>query len=277
LSTTNTITSSASTGSAAVAGNTKAGSATSGNASTKVTVFNLTGNQVIGANALLVFVNVSGKWVGVLMNAPAGATAAAFGSGITGNTINDAVISAANDSAINNNITLAAKSGDATVADNTSAGNANTGNANTAANLLNINNAGFNLSGWFGVLFIKIFGDWYGSFGVYHPPVSTSGGSPKPDRHTQAPAEPRPVFRFVPTAAHAPAPASIDTISKIGQNLSDTSGKVLGDISQAAQTPVVQPADANRLQMLGGILLALGLLALATERVISARHTSGQA
>ncbi len=73
-----------------VSNNTSAGSATSGNTSTAVTLFNLTGNEIIGNNALLVFVNVPGKWVGVIMNAPSGATAAALGNDISQNVNNNA-------------------------------------------------------------------------------------------------------------------------------------------------------------------------------------------
>ena len=272
LSTTNNITSSATSGSADVSHNTTAGNATSGNASTKVTVFNLTGSQIIGANCLLVFVNVSGKWVGVIMNAPVGTTAAALGSGITGNTVNDAAINAATNDSITNNINLAAASGDATVDGNTTAGNATSGNANTAVNLLNLNNSQFDLSGWFGVLFINIFGNWYGSFGTYTPPVAASGG-PKPSHHATGGSQ---TFQFVPTSSTTTAAETTDTLSSLRDQVAHTTGDVLGSVGNKLTNPPM-PASTNtnsRFQTIGGILLAIGLVSLAAERTITARNAA---
>src|SRR5204863_60998 len=84
--------------------------ATSGNASTGVRVFNLTGRQIIDSNALLVFINVAGQWVGFLMDASqTGATAAAIGGGVTQNCVscggsgnNNTNINATNIGTINN-------------------------------------------------------------------------------------------------------------------------------------------------------------------------------
>mgnify|MGYP000869349735 FL=1 len=80
---TNAVTATANSGNATVDKNTNAGSATSGNGTTNITTFNLTGNSVIGKNALLVFVNVLGTCYGLIFNAPAGATAGALGGTIT--------------------------------------------------------------------------------------------------------------------------------------------------------------------------------------------------
>lgn len=180
----NAINSQATTGNASVAGNTSAGSATSGNASSGVTLLNLTGSNTIGKNALLVFVNVLGKWVGMIMNAPSGSTAAELGGGITQSgpgstntlasnvTDNSTTTNNAN-LAINNDVNVHAQSGDATVTNNTTGGNAKSGNAATAVNILNLEGSNLDLSNWFGILFINVFGMWNGSFGI-----NTSAGDP---------------------------------------------------------------------------------------------------
>lgn len=179
---TNNVSSSAQSGAATVTGNTSAGNATSGNATTNVTIFDLTSSHVMAKNTLLVFVNVTGKWFGLIMDAPAGATAAAFGGGVTANTTvaNTVNATATTNQAITNNINVVAKSGDATVAQNTQAGNATSGDASTAVNLLNITSSDFSLTNWFGILFINVFGNWFGSFGVAKP-VTTI-----PSSHTTA-------------------------------------------------------------------------------------------
>lgn len=162
----NNIRLNAASGNANVKDNTGAGSATTGTATTNLTVLNLTGHQVDAKKSLLVFVNVLGKWVGMIVDAP-GATAAAFGSGVIRDTLSATSNTAINNrSHITNNIDLAAKSGDANVTGNTSAGNATTGDTTASANIANISTSTFKLSDWFGVLFINVFGTWIGSFGV---------------------------------------------------------------------------------------------------------------
>lgn len=181
----NDITSTATTGNARVSDNTRAGSATSGTAGTNVTLLNLTGSNVVGKNNLLVFVNVLGTWVGMIMNAPQGANTAQLGGGVTSNTgpgsnntlLTDAALnSTATNTAnlgINNKVNVHANSGNANVTENTLAGNARSGNAKTAVNILNLQGSNLSLSDWFGVLFINVFGKWTGSFGV-----NTSAGDP---------------------------------------------------------------------------------------------------
>jgi hypothetical protein len=180
----NNVDATAGTGDATVADNSQAGSASTGNAKTNVTLLNLTGSKVVGADDLLVFVNVLGHWVGMIMNAPAGTTAASLGGGIsstgpgsTNTATNGLNINAAsstnNTLGITNDVNAHAKSGNASVTGNTLGGNAKSGNADTAVNILNIANSSLNLSNWFGVLFINVFGNWTGSFGV-----NTSAGDP---------------------------------------------------------------------------------------------------
>ena len=164
----NALNSAAKSGSASVSDNTTAGDATSGGASTNITLLNLTGKQVIGNDALLVFVNVMGKWIGMIVNAPSGSNSAALcdctntNTGGAGNTD----INAETNSSINNNINLKATSGNALVNHNTTAGNATSGNALAPVNLLNISASSLSLSNWLGVLFINVFGSWNGSFGI---------------------------------------------------------------------------------------------------------------
>ena len=200
----NNINANATTGQANVTDNTTAGNATSGNAMTHITAFNLTGSKIVGANDLLVFVNVLGQWVGLIVNAPAGATAAELGGGITQNDTTIANTTDVNNTTkerINNNVNVAAASGDATVSHNTTGGNAKTGDAKAAINLLNVENSNLAFSNWFGVLFINVFGTWHGSFGINtsagdKPVTAPSVGYGGGDANT-----PTEVFRFVPSSS----------------------------------------------------------------------------
>lgn len=200
---TNNVHATADSGDATVALNTQAGNAISGNSSTNITAFNLTGSNVIGANDLLVFVNVLGKWVGLIVNAPAGSTAASLGGGITQNTTtahSDTEVNNKVSQKINNNINASSRSGDATVSENTKAGNAKSGDAATAVNLMNVEDSSVSLTGWLGILFINVFGSWTGSFGV-----NTSAGDPVVTRaiaEAQKSGSSTPqVFRFVPNSS----------------------------------------------------------------------------
>ena len=197
----NNINLSAASGNATVADNTNAGSATTGNAKTNVVLLNLSGHQIVASDSLLVFVNVLGQWVGLIVDAPAGSTAAALGSGVTSSSVApDLAITAKNDSTITNNINLNSQSGDASVTKNTNAGNATSGDATASANVANVSNTQMGLTGWFGVLFINVFGSWFGSFGV-----DTSAGTqqPAPTETTAPPAASQPpqVFQFVEKTA----------------------------------------------------------------------------
>lgn len=184
----NNITSTATSGNAEVVGNETHGIAKTGSATTHVTLLNLTGRQIVADNSLLVFVNVMGRWVGLIMDAPAGATSAALGGGVRQNNLAGTTTKSTSSYEINNNINVSATTGDATVKDNETAGDATTGNASTSVNLANIVNSSLNLSDWFGVLIINVFGSWTGSFGMdteaggwqaqpQTPGVPPSGGS----------------------------------------------------------------------------------------------------
>lgn len=179
----NNITTNAQSGDAEVSRNTKAGSAKTGDATSNLTLLNLTGHNVVAENAVLVFVNVFGKWVGLIMDAPQGATSAVLGGNVSSNTLNPSLpegsttLNNTNQNTITNNLNLSARSGDASVTDNTTAGDAKSGDAKIAANVGNIIDSTFGLSKFFGVFIINVFGDWFGSFGVDTPygnqPITT--------------------------------------------------------------------------------------------------------
>lgn len=163
----NNVALAAESGSAFVGNNTTGGSAKTGNAETNLVIFNMTGHDIVAANSLLVFINVLGSWVGVIVDAPVGATAAALANNVSKNEMQPSMtIDATNDAKIVNNINIAAQSGNASVNGNTTAGNATTGNATASANIANISNSSMSLTNWFGRLFINVFGTWCGSFGI---------------------------------------------------------------------------------------------------------------
>ena len=200
----NNIVLDAATGQAIVAANTTAGNATTGNATTNLTLLNLTGHNVVAKDSLLVFVNVLGTWVGMIVDAAPGSTSAALGNGVTSNSVDNTTVNSTNNAAITNNLTLSANSGDATVAHNTTAGNATTGNATASANVANISQTNIGLTGWFGVLFINVFGSWLGSFGVDTPhgnPPQVSTSSDEPAASGAAAPEAGQAIRFIANQA----------------------------------------------------------------------------
>lgn len=226
---TNNVNANATSGNATLTGNTNAGSATSGNGNTNITVLNLTGQQVVGSNALLVFVNVLGSWVGMIVNAPAGATAAALGSGDTvqNTSINNTLeADIDNDFTIENNINLNAQSGNVTGQHNTTVGNATSGDATASANIANFSNSNFSLGGWFWALFINVFGKWNGSVGI-----DTAAGE-------------RP---FVPPATPGTAETSIPTLPFAVFSFTPSGGPVAtsGAASQAIQSAIQEEENKS--------------------------------
>jgi hypothetical protein len=285
----NNLNSSATTGDANVSGNTSAGSATSGNAKTGVTLLNLTGSNVVGANDLLVFVNVLGTWVGMIVNAPAGSTAAELGGGITStgansaNTTNnslttDTTTNNTNNFGINNNVNVSAASGDANVRNNTKAGDAASGDANTAVNILNMTGSNLSLSNWFGVLFINVFGNWSGSFGINTSAGDTQTASPAPanttapETSTSAASSAGQFASFLAhTSHHTSSDASYGTTSE-----DSGSGSVLGTSTAAAvhkvsdQAAKVAPTPDNASHA-SFVLPIIGFCAAAILLFISER------
>ena len=212
----NNISTVAESGAAAVFGNTTGGNATTGSADTGVVIFNLTGHQIVAKNSLLVFVNVLGKWVGVIVDAPEGATAALIGTDVTTNEYApDLLVNSESNHGITNTIAVNAQSGDATVSGNTTAGNAVTGSAQALANVANVSNSQIGATDWFGVLFINVFQDWHGSFGI-----DTFYGN---DTSEPAKEEPTGPVQFVPQQEATLKQSSSSTITSNRSFVSNTS------------------------------------------------------
>lgn len=183
----NNVETAATTGDANINSNTNAGNGTTGQAETGINTMNLIGQNIAGKNGLLVFVNVLGKWIGMVVS-PSGATIANTGPG-SNNTVggggdHSLSANATENSLINNDISVAAHSGDASVTNNTTGGSATSGNAQASVNLLNMIGSNVEMTDWFGVLFINVFGNWFGNFGSdtanggfsQTPPPASGGG-----------------------------------------------------------------------------------------------------
>lgn len=283
----NNVNLSATSGAATVADNTIAGNATSGAADTNLVILNMTGHEVVASNSLLVFVNVLGKWVGLIVDAPAGTTAAALGDDVDRNTVLnlDGTLTSQNNAQITNNINLASQSGDATVSGNTQAGNATSGNATASANILNMATSSLDLSGWFGVLFINVFGSWLGSFGV-----DTSAGSQVPvtsndeDKGQVIPSvatsssAPTQAIRFAPkvasVATDTPTRYPILSIAKADDSLTqstlpvddESKSVVLGSASSLSATGEPTSPSANNPMLAAAAAMGALLLAAAAGR-----------
>lgn len=289
----NNVGATATSGNANVANNTSAGNATTGDAQTDLTILNLTGRQIVGDNALLVFVNVFGKWVGMIVDAPQGSTAAALGGGLDTNSSlgngGDAAINSRTNQNIVNDINVNAGSGDATVASNTIAGDATTGDANAAVNLANISNSQFSLSDWFGVLFINVFGNWNGSFGIDTPagdnPALGKGAAVfaealKTNSQRTSPAQMAPV-----ATSDAVAVAAANSLRLASAGNASTTGddrNLPGSIALAGgqtagggtSSPLETRASSKASWFITAIGVFVGIILLGTERVLSMRDTA---
>ena len=273
---TNNVETNATSGDATVKDNYQAGNATSGDATTSLTVFNLTGQQVIAKNSLLVFVNVLGKWVGMIVNQP-GATTAALTGGVSSSTGAGAVGSndsqSVSDTTITNNIKVNATSGDATVKDNYQAGNATSGKAQAGANILNMTNTSFAMDDWFGVLFINVLGTWLGSFGIDTPAVPTnSDGTPSEPivREVKAfrldePATFTPKAPATSTSNRTPSITPVSATEPTPPETTATSrGNVLGD---STTTPSSAVARFDVISLVMVVIALTGLLAAGSWTV----------
>lgn len=288
----NNVDTSAQTGNANVSNNTNGGTASSGNAQTNITLLNLTGSNTFGKNNILVFVNVLGTWVGLIMNAPQGSTAASLGGGIlntgpgsqnatnTNVTDNSTLTNTAN-LGITNNVNAHATSGDASVTGNTTGGNATSGDAMTAVNILNMIGSNLNLSDWFGILFINVFGNWFGSFGVNtaagNPVVATPAASTGTESGDPVQAA-APVFAaFVPKTpgftGTGSASGSATGTSSDATNTNAVLASVLGSQTskQAAKTYPSVDSKTRPDYTLPIIGASIAILMLAGERIVTIR------
>ncbi len=281
----NNINTAVASGNAVVSGNTSAGSAQSGDATSNVVLLNLTGRQIVAKNAMLVFVNVMGSWVGLIFDAPAGTYAvAATGPGFTNTAMStrnlavDADITA--NSLIQNNVDVTARSGDALVSGNTKAGNATSGDAAVGVNVVNMIDSQFDVSDWFGVLFINVFGEWVGSFGVNTAAGSVAVNGGRGGGVTDAPTAdvPGEVFAFIPKSSastvHRLAPLAYSSYPEAGaQVIADQTDKqVPDDGTVAASSTTIPPTSSSRPTAnlwLAGLTLVTGLVLLGGERLFT--------
>jgi hypothetical protein len=159
-------------------------------------LLNILGHEVVAENSLLVFVNVLGTWVGMIVDTPTGATSAALGSGVARHAANRPTTDVTSENTVHltNNLNLNSASGNALVADNHSAGNARSGDATASVNIANIVGSQFGLSDWFGVLYVNVFGSWLGSFGI----DTAAGDDPDTKPPVSLPPETQQPFGFVP-------------------------------------------------------------------------------
>jgi len=280
----NTISAAANSGAASVLGNTSAGSATSGSANSNIVIFNLSGHEVVAQNSLLVFVNVLGKWVGVIVDAPQGATAAMIGNGVSSNTETpDLVVNADSKQGITNTITVDASSGNALVSRNTNAGNAISGNATALVNVANVTNNQLSLGGWFGVLFINVFNNWFGSFGIdtpYGNPIMTpvsqpiagaapAGSTPIGFRPNQAHANRPQLYTYLNTITKSSAAATPDSNVKVASakttGATNTNQPVLGTSTPATTT---DPSLISQILTTAGVVVFISLVALGAKRFL---------
>jgi hypothetical protein len=139
----NGITLNATSGDAAVMSNTVGGSALTGNALDVSNILNMLKSSFGLQNAadLLTFTqNINGNVIGDIVIDPSQINNSSIAVD-NSNRQNNLTINASGSGLINNDITLGANSGDATVAQNTHAGSATTGNADAVANIVNMLNS----------------------------------------------------------------------------------------------------------------------------------------
>jgi len=276
----NNISAVAESGAAAVLNNTSAGNATTGKADTGVVIFNLTGHEIIAKNSLLVFVNVLGKWVGVIVDAPAGATSALIGNGVTKNETYapDLKVNSESNHGITNTISVDAKSGDATVSGNTMAGGATTGSAVALANIANISGSQFGVSDWFGVLFINVFQNWFGDFGNDTPygnekvPIQQPAGPiqfiPKEEvASTSAPRLTKSSLVRVITQTAQAGYATASTLTTVTTPAPEDS--IMATLGKSVSNETFDTGFDMRLFIVAGSLLAVGLSLLGLKRLFS--------
>jgi hypothetical protein len=188
--------------------------------------------------------------------------------------------------AITNTVRVGAESGDALVAENTSAGNARSGDATASVNIMNMINNSISLDGWFGILFINVFGTWQGSFGI-----DTIAGNPVPVSNPVAEAaqnsDQAQMFRFVSTSLSgtgnrsSSSPLSWYTYADDGTAVAEESTSSPGTVlaSHITRSPLAKVAaqtpDAIRRNvpvMILGSILAGAILLFGERHRIFRRH-----
>lgn len=281
----NNLDASATSGNATVKDNRTGGDATSGNAATSMTVMNLTGQQVVAKNSLLVFVNVLGKWMGMIVPAP-GANTAMLGSGIQApQPAQGTAQTGGSQSSITNNISVKAESGDASVTGNRTGGNATSGSAQAGINLLNITDSNFKLDDWFGALFINVLGNWLGNFDIQKLAEQPADGAPPiSDIKVYQMQQEAPVQNLRPAKA-ATKPAAASAPQTAGEEQPAAATTDLSDVSQTTGTVLGSSSKGEAVNQTGGfkiglpVLAAIGIILMlataALTRVVRNRLAAG--
>lgn len=258
---TSTVRATAESGKVEMTQNTASKDATSGSASTEVNVMNISGKDIVGDNALLVFINVAGKWVGVLMDAPAHSNSALIGSAMASSPLPASLAKDIQSSnKISSSIDAEAISGDVTVKGNTLSGHATSGDARTVVNLANMSYSAFSTTRWFGILFVNVFGDWQGSFGI-----NTSAGGPiKPLPNEFEEASEMPVVIILPENKMFEEKSSATTVPYLFSTL-DGPTVTIAKVKAALQSQVVSNTGIDTPSQPKSVLIDLvSLLAIGT-------------
>lgn len=149
----------ATSGNATVANNRGGGSATTGYATTQADIINLVESLISNKQSFVGIINIYGTLNGNIV-LPASLVNSLLkqtpgGSGVSGN------VTATNNVSINNDVSLTALSGTATVINNGRGGNATSGNAMTSLNIYNLINSQI-VGGNVLLVFVNVMGHWYG-------------------------------------------------------------------------------------------------------------------
>lgn len=167
----NTISMDAISGDLVSTENSKTGDLATGYATNILNAKDLVGLSVYGQTGMLVFVNVTGNWDGNIIGQSRGVVAALLGVNSINNPILIPLATNLNEASIkvNNSINISSRSGDISAIKNSEVGSMQTGSATTVVNLANVIGSNLVFTKNFGILFITIIGDWYGSLGVDTP------------------------------------------------------------------------------------------------------------
>jgi hypothetical protein len=271
----NNINGQATSGAVTAGDNAVTGNATSGNAATDSSLYNLINTNVTATNAVLVLVNVMGQWLGGIMNLPStGNTGSALltnnGQATQdANTTNTADITNAPTGTITNNVTATAQTGDVTATDNAKVGNLTSGNATVSTGVANLFGSTLNVSNWFGILVINVFGDWTGS--VDTATATTPAPQATTTTITAQAVDPTTARQFIATISHDLAVTSGGTSTPTE---TPTSGILLANANSGlAPVPTVtaqstkQANDTGLLfEIAAGMLLIAGAIGAADRR-----------
>lgn len=131
----------------------------------------LIGLNIYGQTGILVFVNVTGAWDGSILGQNKGVVSALLGIDGSNKTFlipltmddNQKVLN------VNNLINISSMSGSIAASKNSEIGDIKTGSATTVVNIANIIGSDIRFSDRFGILFITVLGNWFGSFAIDTP------------------------------------------------------------------------------------------------------------